>query len=119
MELARRDIKTKEVVSLDGIDVFIANLLEEIQNSLFQRALSFRQEKYFDVNNWDEFLDVINNKQGFAFAHWDGTNETESKIKELTKATIRCITMDNLQEDGVCVLTGNPSKQRVVFAKSY
>ena len=119
VELARRDIKTKEVVSLDGIDVFIANLLEEIQNSLFQRALSFRQEKYFDVNNWDEFLDVINNKQGFAFAHWDGTNETESKIKELTKATIRCIPMDNLQEDGVCVLTGNPSKQRVVFAKSY
>ncbi len=119
VELARRDIKTKEVVSLDGIDVFIANLLEEIQNSLFQRALSFRQEKYFDVNNWDEFLDVINNKQGFAFAHWDGTNETESKIKELTKATIRCIPIDNLQEDGVCVLTGNPSKQRVVFAKSY
>lgn len=119
VELARRDIKTKEVVSLDGIDVFIANLLEEIQNSLFQRALSFRQEKYFDVNNWDEFLDVINNKQGFAFAHWDGTNESESKIKELTKATIRCIPMDNLQEDGVCVLTGNPSKQRVVFAKSY
>ena len=119
VELARRDIKTKEVVSLDGIDVFIANLLEEIQNSLFQRALSFRQEKYFDVNNWDEFLDVINNKQGFAFAHWDGTNETESKIKELTKATIRCIPMDNQQEDGVCVLTGNPSKQRVVFAKSY
>ena len=119
VELARRDIKTKEVVFLDGIDVFIANLLEEIQNSLFQRALSFRQEKYFDVNNWDEFLDVINNKQGFAFAHWDGTNETESKIKELTKATIRCIPMDNMQEDGVCVFTGNPSKQRVVFAKSY
>jgi prolyl-tRNA synthetase len=119
VELARRDIKTKEVVSLDGIDVFVANLLEEIQNSLFQRALSFRKEKYFEVNNWNEFLDVINNKQGFAFAHWDGTNETESKIKELTKATIRCIPMDNLQEDGVCVLTGNPSKQRVVFAKSY
>ena len=119
VELARRDIKTKEVVSLDGIDVFVANLLEEIQNSLFQRALSFRKEKYFEVNNWNEFLDVINNKQGFAFAHWDGTNETESKIKELTKATIRCIPMDNLQEDGVCILTGNPSKQRVVFAKSY
>ena len=119
VELARRDIKTKEVVSLDGIDVFVANLLEEIQNSLFQRALSFRKENCFEVNNWDEFLDVINNKQGFAFAHWDGTNETESKIKELTKATIRCIPMDNLQEDGACVLTGKPSKQRVVFAKSY
>jgi prolyl-tRNA synthetase len=119
VELARRDIKTKEVVSLDGIDVFVANLLEEIQNSLFQRALSFRKENCFEVNNWDEFLEVINNKQGFAFAHWDGTNETESKIKELTKATIRCIPLDNLQEDGVCVLTGNPSKQRVVFAKSY
>ena len=119
VELARRDTKTKEVVSTDGIDAFIANLLEEIQNSLFQRALSFREEKYFEVNNWDEFLDVINNKQGFAYAHWDGTNETESKIKELTKATIRCIPLDNKQEDGVCVLTGNPSKQRVVFAKSY
>jgi prolyl-tRNA synthetase len=119
VELARRDIKTKEVVSLDGIDVFVANLLEEIQNSLFQRALSFRKENCFEVNNWDEFLEVINNKQGFAFAHWDGTNETESKIKELTKATIRCIPMDNMQEDGVCVFTGNPSKQRVVFAKSY
>ena len=119
VELARRDTKTKEVVSTSGIDVFIANLLEEIQNSLFQRALSFRDEKYFEVNNWDEFLDVINNKQGFAYAHWDGTNETETKIKELTKATIRCIPLDNKQEDGVCVLTGNPSKQRVVFAKSY
>ncbi len=119
VELARRDTKTKEVVSIDGIDAFIANLLEEIQNSLFQRALSFRNDQYFEVNNWDEFLDVINNKQGFAYAHWDGTNETESKIKELTKATIRCIPLDNKQEDGVCVLTGNPSKQRVVFAKSY
>jgi len=119
VELARRDTKTKEVVSTVGIDAFIAKLLEEIQNSLFQRALSFRNDQYFEVNNWDEFLDVINNKQGFAYAHWDGTNETESKIKELTKATIRCIPLDNKQEDGVCVLTGNPSKQRVVFAKSY
>jgi prolyl-tRNA synthetase len=119
IELARRDIKTKEVVSTEGIDSFISNLLDEIQNSLYQKALDFRKERYFEANNWDEFLDVINNKQGFAYAHWDGTNETEAKIKELTKATIRCIPLDNLLEDGKCVFTGNPSIQRVVFAKSY
>jgi len=119
VELARRDLKTKEVVSIEGIESFISNLLDEIQNSLFQKALDFRKERYFEANNWDEFLDVINNKQGFAYAHWDGTNETESKIKELTKATIRCIPLENQLEDGKCVLTGNPSKQRVVFAKSY
>jgi prolyl-tRNA synthetase len=119
VELARRDIKTKEVISTEGIASFISNLLDEIQQSLFQKALDFRKERYFDANNWDEFLDVINNKQGFAYAHWDGTNETEAKIKELTKATIRCIPLDNQLEEGKCVFTGNPSKQRVVFAKSY
>ncbi len=119
IELARRDTKQKESVSMDGLASRIQGLLEEIQSSLYNKAKDFMNSRMFEVNNWEEFLDVINVKQGFAIAHWDGTGETEEKIKEMTKATIRCIPLNNKLEDGVCILTGNPSKQRVIFAKSY
>jgi prolyl-tRNA synthetase len=119
IELARRDTKQKESVSMNGLAERIQGLLVEIQSSLFNKAKDFMNSRMFEVNNWEEFLDVINVKQGFAIAHWDGTGETEEKIKEMTKATIRCIPLNNTLEDGICVLTGNPSKQRVIFAKSY
>lgn len=119
VEVARRDTKTKEVVSLDALQDKVVGLMQEIQDNLFQRAMDFRAAKTFEVNNWEEFLDVIQTKEGFALAHWDGTGETEEKIKELTKATIRCIPLDQKEEAGVCVLSGKPSKGRVVFAKAY
>jgi len=119
IELARRDTKTKETVSMEGLDLRIQGLLDDIQKSLFDKAKAFMDSRIYEVNSWEEFLDVINVKQGFALAHWDGSGETEEKIKEMTKATIRCIPLNNKLEDGKCVLTGNPSIQRVVFAKSY
>lgn len=119
VELARRDTKEKSVTSIEGIDLHIKNLLNEIQSAIYERAKSFRDENIHTVNSWDEFKEVLNSKGGFISAHWDGTGETEEKIKELTKATIRCIPLDNIQEEGKCVLTGNPSKQRVLFAKAY
>ena len=119
VELARRDTKEKSVTSIDGIDLHIKNLLNEIQSAIYERAKLFRDQSIHVVNSWEEFKEVLNTKGGFISAHWDGTGETEEKIKELTKATIRCIPIDNTQEDGICVLTGNPSKQRVLFAKAY
>lgn len=118
-EIARRDTLTKEVVSKDGVVGYIQNLLEEIQNNLFTKALDFRNANITEVNSWDEFKDVLENKAGFLSAHWDGTPETEEKIKELTKATIRCVPLDRKEEAGACVLTGQPSKGRVLFAKAY
>ena len=118
VEIARRDNLTKETVSIEGIETYIENLLEEIQKSIFEKALSFRQENTFEVNTWDEFLEKIEDG-GFLLAHWDGTSETEEKIKELTKATIRCIPFDSQPESGKCILTGNPSERRVIFARSY
>jgi len=119
IEMARRDTRTKEVVSMEGLTDKLVSLMDEIQQSLYDKALKFQQEKTYTVNSWEEFLDVIENKQGFAYAHWDGTGETEEKIKEATKATIRCIPLDSVLEDGVCVFSGKPSTQRVLFAKSY
>jgi prolyl-tRNA synthetase len=119
VELARRDTKEKSVTSIDGIDLHIKNLLNEIQSAIYERAKLFRDQNIHEVNSWEEFKEVLNNKGGFISAHWDGTGETEEKIKELTKATIRCIPLDNIQEEGICILTGNPSKQRVLFAKAY
>ncbi|MFT5749821.1 MAG: prolyl-tRNA synthetase [Ancylomarina sp.] len=119
VELARRDILTKETVAVDGVEDLIENLLEEIQNSIFQKALDFRAEKTTKVDTYDEFKELLETKTGFFLAHWDGTDETEEKIKNETKATIRCIPFDNEEEEGICMVTGKPSKQRVVFAKSY
>lgn len=119
VELARRDTFTKETVVLDRINVVVESLLEEIQESLFNKALDFRDSHITEVNNFEEFKKVLETKTGFVSAHWDGTAETEQKIKELTKATIRCIPLDNKKEEGKCVYTGKPSDQRVLFAKAY
>ena len=119
VEVARRDTKEKFVVSMDDLQARILTLMDEIQANLFNRAAQYRAEKTHVVNTWDEFLSAINEKEGFALAHWDGSGETEEKIKELTKATIRCIPMDQHPETGACILTGKPSLGRVVFAKAY
>ncbi|MBS1732433.1 MAG: proline--tRNA ligase, partial [Bacteroidetes bacterium] len=118
-EVARRDTKEKNSVSLNGIAGHIKNLLEEIQQNIYNRALAFRNENIREANNWEEFVKLLDEKAGFVSAHWDGTGETEEKIKEQTKATIRCIPLDNKQEAGVCILTGKPSSQRVLFARAY
>ena len=119
VEVARRDTKEKAPVSLDGITDHVAQLLEEIQSNLFNRALAFREENTRSIDTWDEFVKALDETPGFISAHWDGTPETEEKIKELTKATIRCIPLNNKQEAGKCILTGNPSTQRVLFARAY
>ncbi len=119
IEVARRDTKEKMQWSIDGAVDAIDNLLEEIQQNLFQRALDFRTENTRKANSWDEFVALLKEKGGFISAHWDGTPETEQKIKELTKATIRCIPLDQKKETGNCILTGNPSEGRVLFALAY
>ncbi|MCK0108861.1 proline--tRNA ligase [Flavobacteriaceae bacterium S0825] len=119
VELARRDTLTKEVVSLDILTETVESLMKEIQDALFNKALNFRNTHITEVDTFDEFKEVLENKTGFVSAHWDGTSETENKIKELTKATIRCIPIDNEVEEGKCVYSGNASKQRVLFAKAY
>ncbi|NJX16481.1 proline--tRNA ligase [Tamlana crocina] len=119
VELARRDTLTKEVIALDNINDKVESLLAEIQDTLFAKALKFRDEHITEVDTFEEFKTVLETKTGFISAHWDGTNETEDKIKELTKATIRCIPLDAKEEGGVCVYSGKPSKRRVLFAKAY
>jgi prolyl-tRNA synthetase len=119
VELARRDTKEKSVISIEGIDRHVKELLDNIQEAIYEKARNFRNSNIHKVDSWDEFVDVLNNKGGFISAHWDGTGDTEEKIKGLTKATIRCIPLDNEQETGKCILTGNPSSQRVLFAKAY
>ncbi len=119
VELARRDTLTKEVVPMEGIEALIKTRLDEIQENLYDKAKTFRTENTRPADSWEEFTDLIENKGGFVEAHWDGTAETEDKIKELTKATIRCIPLNAKQEDGKCILTGKPSGQRVLFAKAY
>lgn len=118
-EIARRDTKEKNTVSLNGLSTYIQNLLEEIQQNIFNRAKQYRDEHITPANSWDEFVQLLDTKGGFIAAHWDGTGETEDKIKELTKATIRCIPLDNQAEEGVCILSGKPSTQRVLFARAY
>ncbi|WP_304065984.1 proline--tRNA ligase [Pedobacter glucosidilyticus] len=119
VELARRDTKTKETVSRDGIADRIELLLEEIQQSIYHKALQFRTENTKKVDSYDDFKKALDETPGFIAAHWDGTSETEAKIKEETKATIRCIPLNNEQEEGVCMVTGKPSSQRVLFARAY
>ena len=119
VELARRDTKEKSVVTIDGIEQTAKNLLNDIQISIFNRAKVFRDTSIHQVETWEEFQKVLEEKAGFISAHWDGSSETEEKIKQLTKATIRCIPLDNPKEDGKCVFSGNPSVQRVLFAKAY
>jgi prolyl-tRNA synthetase len=119
VELARRDTKEKTTVSMDGISGYISKLLEEIQQNLFDKAKVYRDEHITSVDTWDDFIKTLNEKGGFVSAHWDGTAETETEIKEKSKATIRCIPLNNQLEEGKCILTGEPSKQRVLFAMAY
>ena len=118
-EVARRDTLEKASYALDTLDETIEKLLVEIQANLYNRSLQFRNANIRKADTWDEFVSLLDNEAGFVYAHWDGTTETEEKIKELAKATIRCIPFDNPLEDGKCILTGKPSKQRVLFARAY
>ena len=118
-EIARRDNRSKETVSRQGLADNIETLLEEIQKAIYQKALQFRSENTTEVNSYEEFKRVLDEKGGFVSAHWDGTPETEQQIKEETKATIRCIPLNNKLEDGECILSGKPSVQRVLFARAY
>ena len=119
VELARRDTKTKETVNQAGLAEHIEQLLEEIQNNIYQKAFTFRAENTTEVDTYDEFKRLLDEQPGFISAHWDGTPETEQQIKDETKATIRCIPLNNKQEEGKCILTGKPSSQRVLFARAY
>ena len=119
IELARRDTLSKEVVSQEGLTDRIVALLDEIQENIYQKALAFRNSMITKVDTWEEFIDVLDNKGGFVLAHWDGTPETEQAIKDASKATIRCIPLDAVEEEGKCIKTGKPSSRRVLFARSY
>ncbi len=119
VELARRDTLTKEFVDRSEVVEKVKTLMTEIQDSLYNKAKNYREEHTTEVDTFDEFKKVLKEKGGFISAHWDGTSETENKIKDLTKATIRCIPFDREEESGKCVLTGNPSSGRVLFAKAY
>ena len=118
-EVARRDTLTKEVMPKEGIATYINELLATIQEDLFNKALNYRDTHITEVNSFDEFKEVLDTKGGFVSAHWDGTAATEEKIKDLTKATIRCMPLGAVEESGNCVFTGNPSSRRVLFAKAY
>ncbi len=118
VEIARRDTKEKMSLSMDGLTETIQNLLEEIQTNIYTKAKKYQQSNINEVNTWAEFEAALE-KGGFVSAHWDGTPETEEKIKDETKATIRCIPLDNNLEEGVCILSGKPSKKRVLFARAY
>jgi prolyl-tRNA synthetase len=119
VEVARRDTKEKNTVSLDGIAVHVQQLLAAIQQNMFNKAKLYRDEHITKADSWDEFEKLLDEKGGFISAHWDGTTETEEAIKEKTKATIRCIPLHNPKEEGKCILTGKPSAQRVLFARAY
>lgn len=119
VELARRDTLTKEVIALENLTDTVTALIAEIQSSLFQKAVDFRANHITKVETFEDFKTVLETKTGFILAHWDGSSETEDKIKTITKATIRCIPIDSELETGVCVFSGKPSKQRVLFAKAY
>jgi prolyl-tRNA synthetase len=118
-EVARRDTKEKRNIPLDGVTTYIDDLLKDIQQNMYNKAKLYRDEHITPANSWDEFEKLLDEKGGFISAHWDGTAETEEAIKDKTKATIRCIPLNNKQEEGKCILTGKPSVQRVLFARAY
>jgi len=118
VEIARRDTLQKSVVPLEGVENYIENLLEDIQNNIFDKAFEFRRQNSIKVDTWDEFKEALK-KGGFILAHWDGTPETEEMIKTETKATIRCLPLEYEEEEGVCIYSGKPSKRRVIFALAY
>lgn len=119
VEMARRDTLEKNFVPMQGVENVVEDLLVAIQTSIFTKAQSFREKNTFSIDSYDEFKHIIEKKGGFVLAHWDGTAETERKIKEETKATIRCIPLNNKEEQGKCIYSGKPSRQRVVFAQNY
>ena len=119
VEVARRDTKEKSTVNMDGLANTMLILLNDIQENIYNRAKKFREEHITKADNWEQFLKLLDEKGGFVSAHWDGTSETEEKIKEISKATIRCIPLNNQQEEGKCILTGSQSKERVLFARAY
>jgi prolyl-tRNA synthetase len=119
LEVARRDTLEKEIISQDQVTDHVEKLLDEIQSGIYQKALKYREDNTYVVDDYEEFKTIMNEKGGFAWAHWDGTAETEQKIKEDTKATIRLVPVDGEMEEGKCIYSGKPSKQRVVFARAY
>ena len=119
VEVARRDTKEKQIMKMDDVATAIPKLLDDIQDNIYQKALKFRSDKTTKVDSYDDFKKVLDEKGGFVLAHWDGTAETETVIKEETKATIRCIPLDAPDEVGKCIYSGKPSTKRVVFARAY
>jgi len=119
IEIARRDTLAKSVIPIHRIVETVPKILEEIQNNLFTRSLHFRDKNTYRADTWDEFVDIMENKGGFVYAHWDGTPETEAKIKETSKAAIRVIPLHNPKEKGACIYSGRPSYERVLFARAY
>jgi prolyl-tRNA synthetase len=119
VEIARRDTLEKKNIPMDGLTDEVIRLLDEIQRNMYDKALDFRIKNTFKADTWEEFKEIIETRGGFVSAHWDGTVETEMKIKEETKATIRCIPLDNIKEEGKCIYSGKPSVQRVLFAQAY
>ncbi|MTI32674.1 proline--tRNA ligase [Xanthovirga aplysinae] len=119
VEVARRDSKTKETYQINGIETGILELMTDIQHNIYESSIKFREDHTNTVDSWEEFKEIMENEGGFVLAHWDGTAETEDKIKTETKATIRCIPLDGELEEGKCVYSGKPSKQRVIFARAY
>jgi prolyl-tRNA synthetase len=119
IEIARRDTKLKETVAIEGLAERIEGLLEDIQKNIYEKAFKFREENTHEANTWAEFVQLLDEKAGFISAHWDGTSETEEKIKEETRATIRCIPLNAVEEAGTCIFSGKPSTKRVIFARAY
>ncbi|NLV18037.1 MAG: proline--tRNA ligase [Bacteroidetes bacterium] len=119
VEIARRDTLAKETIPVQDVTTHVIKLLDDIQANIYNKALNFRNDNTWYINSWEEFTDIIENRGGFIMAHWDGTVETEEKIKQETKATISCIPIDSKEEEGKCIYSGKPSKRRVLFARSY
>ncbi|MCZ6692816.1 MAG: proline--tRNA ligase [Bacteroidetes bacterium] len=119
VEIARRDTKEKSTRSVMGVEKYLPELLEQIQDNIYQKALKYRDEHITNVQNYDQFKQVLEDKGGFILAHWDGTTETEDKIKEETKASIRCIPLNQVMESGKCIYSGKESQQKVLFARAY
>lgn len=119
IEVARRDTLTKETLPLEGIEQYIIRLLDDIQENVYKKALDFRSKMITKVDSYEEFKTLLDEKGGFFLCHWDGTPETEARIKEETKATIRCIPFDAEEEEGKCMVTGKPSHRRVLIARAY
>ena len=119
VEVARRDTGDKQTIGLDGVATYIEDLLATIQKEMFDKSLNFQKTNTSEVSTYEEFKKVLDTKGGFILAHWDGTNETEKRIKDETKATIRCIPFDQEKEEGKCMVTGNKSEGKVLFARAY